>query len=135
MSYALVMWGEAGADRPSHKIEDLEESKGFIRIPAADGEFRVVVVGLSDEGARAYRKAENNGEDPVEAVDKHKAAEKAARDEAAAKEAESAKSIGNAVQGERQPAPAAPEPRDPPADPSDQKLSGTGENPGGDGQV
>lgn len=122
MSYALVMWGEAGADRPSHKIEDLDESKGFIRLPAADGEFRVVIVGISDEGARAYRKAENNGDDPVEAVDKHKAAEKAARDEAAAKESENAKAIENAVQGERQPAPAAPEPRD--VDPPPEKMGG-----------
>lgn len=124
MSYALVMWGEQGT-RPNHKVEDLDESKGFVRLPATDGSYKVTVIGLNSDGVRAYRKAKNNGDDPLDAALDHLNAEHKARDEAAAKEAENAKAIGSAVQGEREPAPAAPEPRDQPdIDPPPEKMGG-----------
>lgn len=119
MSYLLVMWNEKGAGGPVNtKVEDLTESGGLVRLPLGAGSYSIQTQAINGEAARAYRKAEANGENPIEAVVNHYAEEE--QKASAAKEAENAATTTttNAVQQ--------PNPGD---------NAGEGENSGGDGQV
>lgn len=69
MSYMLVMWAEPGNGRkPFHKVEDLTETGGEVRLPLGAGKYMVNTKTLSTEEARLYRKDVDAGLDPLERI-------------------------------------------------------------------
>lgn len=67
MSYLLVMWGNLG-EEALHKVENLTETGGEVRLPLGPGRHKVSVTSITPEAARAYRKAVANGDNPIKAV-------------------------------------------------------------------
>lgn len=67
MSYVLVLWGNPGK-KALHKVENLTETGGEIRLPLGPGRHKIGVTSITPEAARAYRKAVAKGENPIKAV-------------------------------------------------------------------
>ncbi len=68
MSYMLVMWSKKDEKPANTKVENLTETGGLIHLPLGAGSYSMTLTAITAEEARAYRKAEAKGENPIEAI-------------------------------------------------------------------